>query len=147
MSLDSGVSLECPSLSLAWEMKVWMSIDSEFINPILSNLAPNSDAHSKLVLSLPKYFCSFYIRFLHLPMSFCTFKLQASWFIETRQGKGKIIGFFPTNQITLYMLHWFCSDFEILTVCCRPTIWALIGWGKTTQVAHSLLHFYVLGCT
>jgi len=25
--------------------------------------------------------------------------------IETRQGKGKIIGFFPTNQITLYLLH------------------------------------------
>ena len=25
--------------------------------------------------------------------------------IETRQGKDKIIGFFPTNQITLYLLH------------------------------------------
>ena len=78
-------------------------------------------------------------RFIWTPFAIASYKVYS---IETRQGKGKIIGFFPTNQITLYLLHWFCSDIEIITVCCRPTIWALIGWGKTTQVAHSLLCFY-----
>ena len=33
-------------------------------------------------------------------------------------------------------------DIEIITVCCRPAISALIGWGKTSQVAPSLLRFY-----
>ena len=67
-------------------------------------------------------------------------------FIETRQGKGKIIGFFPTNQITLYLLHWFCSDNEIITVCCRPEICTLIVWFKSSCLYISLsvsVHWHI----
>ena len=48
-------------------------------------------------------------------------------FQETRQGMGKIIGFHPANQNTLYSLLWFCYDNEIITACSRPAICPLIA--------------------
>ena len=36
--------------------------------------------------------------------------------------------FYPSNQNTLYLLHLFYSDNEIITVHRRPTIFTLIGW-------------------
>ena len=44
----------------------------------------------------------------------------------------EIIGFFPTNQNTLYLLCLFYSDNEIITVHGRPEIYTLIGWIETS---------------
>ena len=48
------------------------------------------------------------------------------------KGTDEIIGFYPTNQNTLYLLHLFYSDNEIITECCRPAICTLIGLFKTS---------------
>ena len=44
------------------------------------------------------------------------------------KGTYKIIVFFPTNENT----PLFYSDNEIITVCGRPAICTLIGWGKSS---------------
>ena len=44
------------------------------------------------------------------------------------KGMDKIIGFYPTNQNTLYLLCLLYSDNEIITVHGRPAICTLIGW-------------------
>ena len=49
--------------------------------------------------------------------------------------------FFPTNQITLYLLRLFYFDNEIITVCGRPTIYSLIGWFKSSRLFISLFGF------
>ena len=41
---------------------------------------------------------------------------------ETRQGMSKFIGFPPTKQNTLYLLHRFDSDIEIITMSGKPAI-------------------------
>ena len=43
-------------------------------------------------------------------------------------------GFYPTNQITLYLLRLFYSDNEIITVSCRPEICTFIGWIETSRL-------------
>ena len=47
-------------------------------------------------------------------------------------------GFYPTNQNTLYLLHLFYSDDEIITVRGRPAIYTLIGWFKSFRLYTSL---------
>ena len=42
----------------------------------------------------------------------------------------EIIGFFPTNQNTTYLLCIFYSENEIITVRGRPATWTLIDWVK-----------------
>ena len=49
-------------------------------------------------------------------------------------------GFFPTNQNTLYVLHLFYSDNEIITVHGSPTIYILIGWFKSSSLFISLFN-------
>ena len=46
-------------------------------------------------------------------------------------------GFYPTNQNTLYLLHLFYSDNEIITVHGRPAICTLIGWIETSRLCLS----------
>ena len=46
-------------------------------------------------------------------------------------------GFYPTYQNTLYLLHSFYSDNEIITVCGRPAICTLIGWIETSHLCLS----------
>ena len=48
--------------------------------------------------------------------------------------KDEIIGFYPTNQNTLYLLHLFYSDTEIIIVHGRPAICTLIGWIETSRL-------------
>ena len=50
-------------------------------------------------------------------------------------------GFYPTNQNTLYLLHLFYSDNEIITVHGRPAICTLIGWFKSSCLFISLFGF------
>ena len=57
---------------------------------------------------------------------------------------GEIIGFHPTNQNTLYFLHLFCSDIEIIYVHGRPAFDTLIGWGKCYRIGGSLSGFSVI---
>ena len=55
-------------------------------------------------------------------------------------------GFFPTNQNTLYLLHLFYSDNQIITVCCRPEICTLIVWFKSSCLFISLsvsVHWHI----
>ena len=46
--------------------------------------------------------------------------------------------FYPTNQNTLYLLHLFYSDNEIITVHGRPAICTLIGCFKSSRQYISL---------
>ena len=46
-------------------------------------------------------------------------------------------GFFPINQNTLYLLHLFYSDNEIITVHDRPAICTLISWIETSRLCLS----------
>ena len=55
------------------------------------------------------------------------------------KGTDKFIGFFPTNQNTLYLLR--LSDNEIITVHGRPAICTLIGWFKRSCLYSSLSGF------
>ena len=54
------------------------------------------------------------------------------------KGMDEIIGFYSTNQNTLYLLHLFSSDNEIITVCSRPAICILMGWFKSSCLFISL---------
>ena len=54
------------------------------------------------------------------------------------KGLAELIGSFPSNQNTLYLLCLFYSDNEIITVCCRPEICTLIGWIETSRLCLSL---------
>ena len=53
------------------------------------------------------------------------------------KGLAELIGSFPSNQNTLYLLCLFYSDNEIITVCCRPEICTLIGWIETSRLCLS----------
>ena len=53
------------------------------------------------------------------------------------KGSAELIGSFPSNQNTLYLLCLFYSDNEIITVCCRPEICTLIGWIETSRLCLS----------
>ena len=53
------------------------------------------------------------------------------------KGSAELIGSFPSNQNTLYLLCLFYSDNEIITVCCRPEICTLIGWIETSHLCLS----------
>ena len=63
----------------------------------------------------------------------------------------ELIGYFPSNQNTLYLLCLFYSDNEIITVCCRPELCTLIGWIETSHLCLSFSkvswawnsHFYL----
>ena len=48
-------------------------------------------------------------------------------------------GFYPTNQITLYLLRLFYSDNEIITVHGRPAICTLICWIETSRLCLSFI--------
>ena len=58
------------------------------------------------------------------------------------KGTGKIIGFHPTNQNTLYLLSLFYSDVGIITVFSRPAICTLIGWVESSCLFHSMSGFF-----
>ena len=53
-----------------------------------------------------------------------------------------MIGFYPTNQKTLYWLLLFYYNDEIITVCGKPTIFTLIGWFKSSHLFSSLSGFF-----
>ena len=53
----------------------------------------------------------------------------------------EIIGFFPTNENSLHLLHLFYSDNEIIIVHGRPAICTLIGWFKSSRLFISLSGF------
>ena len=57
------------------------------------------------------------------------------------KGQAETTGFYPTNQYTLYLLHLFYSDNEIITVHGRPAICTLIGWVKSSHLFISLSGF------
>ena len=48
-------------------------------------------------------------------------------------------GFYPNNQNTLYLLHLFYSDNEIINVHDRPAICTLIGWIETSCLCLSFI--------
>ena len=50
-------------------------------------------------------------------------------------------GFYPTNENTLYLLHLFNSDIEIMTMQGRPAICNLIGLDKSSCLLSSLSEF------
>ena len=47
-------------------------------------------------------------------------------------------GISPSNQNSLYLLHLFYSDNEIITVHGRPAISTMIGWFKSSRLFISL---------
>ena len=54
------------------------------------------------------------------------------------KGLAELIGFSLSNQNSLYLLHLFYSDNEIITVRGRPAICTLIGWFKSSRLYISL---------
>ena len=54
---------------------------------------------------------------------------------------GKIIGFHPTNQNTLYLLPLFYSDNKFINLHSRLSICSLIGWVNSSRISCSLSRF------
>ena len=69
-----------------------------------------------------------------------SFETSSLWDDKPRyfiKGSAELIGSFPSNQNTLYLLCLFYSDNEIITVCCRPEICTLIGWIEASRLCLS----------
>ena len=60
---------------------------------------------------------------------------------KLHKGTGKIIGFYLTNQNTIYLLHLFYSDNKIITVRGIPAICTIIGWVKSSCLFSSFSGF------
>ena len=52
-----------------------------------------------------------------------------------------IIVFHPTHQNTLYLLHLFYSENDIIIVCSKPAICTFIGWVKSSCLFNPLSKF------
>ena len=69
-----------------------------------------------------------------------SFETSSLWDDKPRyfiKGSAELIGSFPSNQNTLYLLCLFYTDNEIITVCCRPKICTLIGWIESSRICLS----------
>ena len=77
----------------------------------------------------------------HLIQSYCSQQFMELCMLmnSKKLSKGLIMGFHPANQNTS-----FYSDIEIITVCGRPAICNLFGWGKSSWISCSLSGFCVL---